>query len=83
MVTARLGLFPSALTQSHTRATTILIDELDSAGFQCAPNRQVIGRRVIDVSLSASSARRDRGDPERFVCEIFSTPARSARAALI
>ena len=74
----------AALPQSHTRAATILIDELDAAAFQsCAEQRQESRGAVIDFSRSASSSCTVTiVVTPRFVCEILLAPAEEARAAL-
>ena len=41
------------IAQSHTRTTSVLVDEHDAGRFQGAPNGQVVLAAVMDVSLSA------------------------------
>ena len=70
------GLFSLPFAQAHTGATTVLVDEFDASGLQCAPNRRIIGRGHRRLSLSQLGPA-DRGDAEsRRAGEVFSTPAK-------
>ena len=51
-----LKFFLLPLSQAHSGASTVLVDELDACGFQRSPDREIVGRRS-DVSVSFSSAR--------------------------
>ena len=37
--------WPLRIAQSHTRSTSVFVDEFDAGGFQCAAHRQVVGSR--------------------------------------